>query len=102
MCQGEETKEGDKLTKNALVLMELRVLCRNKKFLASHNCKSKSEHMKLPGNMPELRCQTGCRTYVWEDSNHECPLHRIQTMTPSLTRQMIDHQHQMLLNQSAV
>ncbi len=57
---------------------------------------------KFTGNMPELRYQTGCHTYVWEDSNCKCPLHRIQTMTPSLIRQMIDHQHQMLLNQYAV
>ncbi|MCP3664699.1 MAG: hypothetical protein GY696_19775 [Gammaproteobacteria bacterium] len=50
----------------------------NKKFLASHNrMESKSEHMKLPCNVPELGCQMGRCTYVLEDSNCECPIHRI-------------------------
>ena len=55
VCQGEETREGDKLTENALILMELRVMIWNGKFLASHNCmESKSEHMQLPCNVTEL------------------------------------------------
>ena len=37
ICQGEETWEDDKLKESALVLMELRVMIRNDKFLASLN-----------------------------------------------------------------
>ncbi|MCP3668737.1 MAG: hypothetical protein GY696_40685 [Gammaproteobacteria bacterium] len=70
VCQGEETREVDKLTENARVLIELRVMILNEKFLASHNrMESKSEHMQLPCNVHEVGCQTRCHTYVWEDSN---------------------------------
>ena len=76
VCQGEEIKEGDKLTDNALVLMELRVMIQYEKFLASHKrMESKSEHMELLCNVPELGCKMGRQIYVWEDSNCECPLH---------------------------
>ncbi|MCP3664975.1 MAG: hypothetical protein GY696_21175 [Gammaproteobacteria bacterium] len=65
VCQGEEIREGDKLTDNALVHMELRVMIQYEKFLASHKrMESKSEHMELLCNVPELGCKMGRRIYI--------------------------------------
>ncbi len=37
-CQGEETRDGDKLMENEIVLLELRIMLRDEHFLANLGC----------------------------------------------------------------
>ena len=47
--QGEETRHGDELVQNEVVLLELRVMVRDEHFLINHGIvESRTEHLQLP------------------------------------------------------
>ncbi|MCP3666042.1 MAG: hypothetical protein GY696_26685 [Gammaproteobacteria bacterium] len=48
-CQREETRHGDKLVQNEVVLLELRVMVRDEHFLINPGIvESRTEHLQLP------------------------------------------------------
>ncbi|MCP3663074.1 MAG: hypothetical protein GY696_11355 [Gammaproteobacteria bacterium] len=102
-CQGQETRHGEELVKNELVLLELRVMVRDEKFLVNQgNIESVKEHLQLPCTVREEGCQTSAKTYLWRDKESHCNLHRVRTIAPNRTRStwLVDHRSQLLLNVS--
>ena len=48
-CQGQETRQGEELVKNEVVLLELRVMARDELFLINQgNIESQTKHLQLP------------------------------------------------------
>ena len=86
-CQGQETRHGEELVKNEVVLLELRVMVRDELFLINQgNIKSQTVHLELPCTVREEGCQTSAKTYVWRDKASNCNLHPVRTIAPNRTR----------------
>ena len=104
-CQGEETRDGDKLTENEIVLQELRIMLSDEHFLANHGrIENKGEYLQLPCTVRESGCQTSRKTYIWEDRAGDCQLHQIRMVTPNRTKGtwLVDQHHQLLLKVTGV
>ena len=100
-CKGQETRHGEKLVENVVVLLELRVRVRNEMFLIHQgHIESVTEHLQLPCTVREEGCQTSAKTYVWRNKEAYCNLHRVRSISPSHTRStwLVDHHSQLLLN----
>ena len=104
-CQGQETRHGDELVENEVVLIELRIMIRNEEYLASHGLvESATDHLSLPCSVPEEGCQTSEKTYIWKDPGNECNLRRVRTIAPNRTQDtwLVDHHNQLLFNNTGV
>ncbi|MCP3664982.1 MAG: hypothetical protein GY696_21210, partial [Gammaproteobacteria bacterium] len=102
-CQGQETRHGEELVKNEMVLLELRVMVRDEmSHINQSNIESVTEHLQLPCTVREEGCQTSAKTYVWRDKASNCNLHRVRTKAQNRTRStwLVDHRSQLLLNVS--
>jgi hypothetical protein len=104
-CTGQETRHGDELVENEVVLIEIRIRIRNEEYLANHGLvESSTDHLAIPCNVPEEGCQTSEKTYIWKDPGNECNLKRIRTIAPNKTQDtwLVDHHHQLLFNDTGV
>ncbi|MCP3660929.1 MAG: hypothetical protein GY696_00295 [Gammaproteobacteria bacterium] len=100
-CQGQDTRHGEELVQNEVVLLELRVMVRDELFLINQgNIESQTEHLQLPCTVREEGCKTSAKTYVWRDRASNYHLHRVRTIAPNPTRStwLVDHQSQLLFN----
>ena len=58
-CTGQETRHGDELVENEVVLIEIRIRIRNEEYLANHGLvESSTDHLAIPCSVPEEGCQT--------------------------------------------
>ena len=81
-CPAGETGKGDQLATAKGVLFELRVRVKQEHFRASHrHVESEKEHLQLPCLVREKGCQTSSKTYVWQDTNGDCQLQHIRTIS---------------------
>ncbi len=100
-CKGQETRHGEDLVENEVILLELRVRVRNEMFLIHQgHVESMTDHLQLTCTVREEGCQTSAKTYVWRNKEAPCNLHRVRSISPSHTRStwLVDHRSQMLLN----
>ncbi|MCP3661288.1 MAG: hypothetical protein GY696_02145 [Gammaproteobacteria bacterium] len=67
-CQGEETRHGDKLTENEIVLLELRIMVRDEHFLINHGViESQMEHTMYSAGkqLPDFKKDLHLERHRW-------------------------------------